>query len=185
MIIVSDSYKSYDFGSYTDVGDGTLTMVGQSFTNGGVKLLDSCVVVFNPSAGATGTMVAKLYAHSGTYGTSSVGTGSALATSDALTFSKGAYDYNKFTFSGANRIELAKDTYYIIAVEKTGGSSFIDAVGVLYDGTSPTHGGNMCTYGSSWTAIAGRDLYFIVNGELIGAVSGSKYPIPPFKNAMV
>ena len=70
--------------SSTSAGESTVYSdvpgTGQSFTgNGGT--LDSCVFELGKSGSPTGNAVAKIYNHTGTYGTSSKPTGAALATS--------------------------------------------------------------------------------------------------------
>jgi hypothetical protein len=96
----------------------------------------------------TGSMVAKLYAHDGTFGTSSVPTGEPLAVSRESTF----LGYTGLYFS--TPVLTENETKYVLVLEFTGGdaSNYIKE-GV--DNTSPTHEGNLSTYNGSWSAVSG------------------------------
>ncbi|NIX00326.1 MAG: hypothetical protein GWN13_19175, partial [Phycisphaerae bacterium] len=73
------------------------------------------------TVGAQGTIKAELYAHTGTFGTSSEPTGSALATSvvrnvkDISTTSGSDFQFN-FT----DGFEPTVDTYYCVVIDLTG-----------------------------------------------------------------
>lgn len=150
-------------------------MGGQSFTtpNDGIAYsLDSCKFYMNKYGSPTGTIRAKLYSHSGTYGTSSVGN-TLLATSDNYDISTlSAYPtfaLATFTFSGAERYSMSPNTYYVIVVsaESTGDGSNFAQVG--YDNSSTTHSGNYCNKatGFAWDVQSSGsfDAPFYVYGE--------------------
>ena len=143
---------------------GGITALGQSFTGNGLTLTD--IQAYLKKAGSpSGDLTAKIYAHSGTFGTSSVPTGSALATSgtiDAATLTTTA-TLTTFTFSGG--IVLTNGTKYVLTIEGSfpGGAN---NPGWGADFTSPTHGGN-ASYeigAGSWSADGSTDLIFYVNG---------------------
>lgn len=103
----------------------------------------------------TGTMVSKVYAMTGTFGTNGRPTGTALATSDTFnvtTLPTGTESYFEITYSGANQITLNSGTNYCISFEYTGGSSSnqVDMV-VLIAGTGSEHPGNASYWnGTTW-----------------------------------
>src|ERR1035437_6962430 len=177
MATLIDSYIESNYaGSSRSLRSGSTIYVGQSFANASLITLDSAIFYLYKSGAVglpTGNMTAVLYAHTGTYGTSSKPTGSALATSDpidasVLVFGSGGIQLITFNFSGANRIALSSSTNYCIELSYAGGdsSNFI-AIGL--DITSPTAGGNehFSANGSSWTAESGTDVIFYVYGILV------------------
>lgn len=147
------------------IGYGAATTLSQSFeSNGGT--LNTAQFYLRKYAGATGNIVATLYAGDGTIGGGDdVGTGEILATSDAVdisTLSSSAMQLTTFTFSGANRVTLTDGNHYVIGVYYTG----VASTQVLYagsDNTSPSHTGNTCYEDGGWTALSGYDLVFYVN----------------------
>ena len=160
-----DSYPgSNDDGFIAVFGSGTNGYQGQSFYNAISCLLDGVVFWGQKNGSPTGNVCVKIYAHSGTYGTNGIATGSALATSDirdASTISSSAGNMH-FLFSGANRITLSATTNYVAILVFTGGDGS-NFVSLGYDGSSPSHGGNFVYgNGSSWTAYAGYDCGFWV-----------------------
>ena len=135
---------------------------GQSFTGGG-NVLTNVVLSLKKTNTPTGNAYAKIYAHSGTYGSSSVPTGTALATSEALDVSTlgGTFADVKFDFLGAsNQITLSNGVNYVVTIEYANGTSS-NTVDVEYD-ASNNHGGNSSTYTTSWSANGSTDLEFYV-----------------------
>lgn len=161
---------SYSTSNYAGAGNeyfmsGGIDGLGQSFTGNGLTLTD--IQAYLKKAGSpSGDMTAKIYAHSGTFGTSSVPTGSALAVSapiDASTLTT-TITLTTFTFSGGNQIDLTNATNYVLTIEGSfpGG---VNNPGWGADFTSPTHGGNTSyLISGSWTADSYTDLIFYVNG---------------------
>ena len=91
-------------------------------------------------------MIAKLYAHSGTFGVSSIPTGVVLATSDAIDISILPTSFNLiiFNFTGVEQYTLVADTYYCIAIEPVAGASLDDS-NIVYVGSDIVnllHSGN-------------------------------------------
>jgi len=142
----------------------------QSFTCTYGITLASCkfYIRANIPALASGNVYAKLYAHTGTYGTSSLPTGSALATSDAIAISSMS-DSNSlvtFTFSGANQVSLSSSTYYVLVMENTSANEN-DVVGGALN-SSGTHSGNGAVYlgsSSAWSVQATSDYPFYIYGS--------------------
>jgi hypothetical protein len=151
-----DNYSETNYDTQISVGSNQ--RVGQSITGTGKKI--GSVIFFVKSDAATGDVFARVYAHSGTFGTSSVGTGTALASSDAVPASSLNTSFSRvvFNFSSANQILLETGTYYVIAFERGTSTAVPDVQG---DGSSPTHAGNYCLYnGSTWSASATIDVCF-------------------------
>jgi hypothetical protein len=163
-----DSYPTTNSGAYYIMyNDSSYEKLSQSFTAIS-SILTSCRFYLKKKGSPTGTAYAKLYAHTGAYGTSSVPTGGALATADGfdvstLTTSDSLITFN---FTGDNQYVLSAGTYYCIVIEYSGGD-FNNSVYCSYDNTASTHSGNSARYrisGGSWTAQS-TDLIFYVYGN--------------------
>lgn len=151
----------------------TIFGIGQSFFNQNQCVLDSVKFDLKKTGAPIGNLTAKIFAHSGTYGTSSVPTGSALATSDNFDVSTtgAAFALKTFTFSGANRITLAANTYYVLLVDGLNTFTAIKCPIASGDSSAPSHGGNIVTTadGTIWAADATGDLSFYVLTDAIVA----------------
>jgi len=146
----SESNKDYACQMYS----GNYVANGQSFTNTNACTLGSAKFYMTRNGTITGNIYATIYAHTGTYGTSSKPTGSVLATSDAVAISTiptgSIWGLITFTFSGANQISLTSNTYYVLVVAFSGGD-VNNEIFVGADNSSPTHSGNRCAlYGATW-----------------------------------
>ena len=167
--------------SFTQVGTykwemyiGSVIDAGQSFLNADNMILNSCQFYLEKYGSPTGSAYAKIYAMSGSYGTTSIPTGSVLATSDAfdvstlLTYPNGSL--KTFTFSGVNKITLTANTNYVISISYHGGSSS----NRLWVGDDPygTHLGNSSysTNGSTWSYLSNVDTTFSIYGEAVAPV---------------
>jgi hypothetical protein len=137
------------------------TGTAQSITGDGGSL-SNVVLKLRKVGSPTGNAVVKLYAHSGTFGTSSVPTGAALATSKNINVAnlQTSLTDEKIDFDDSEFYTLVNATKYCIAIEYSGGdgSNYVE---VGYD-QGGAHGGNKSTYTSSWAADATDDLYFYV-----------------------
>lgn len=175
MALVMDSYPE----SNQNGTDGTfLTRTGlaQSFTGDG-GVLDSVVLYLNKTNSPTGTAVVKIYAHTGTFGSTGTPTGAALATSGTLDVSTltTSLVLKTFTFSGAERITLTNGTKYFLAIEYSGDSTNFISVGE--DNSSPSHGGNRARLDSGvWGASTTADYIFYVYKEDVPSISPSLSP---------
>lgn len=158
-----DSYSESNQDSNWGIASVTPTARGQTLTAIAGNL-SSCKFYLKKYGSPTGNAVAKLYTHSGTYGTSGVPTGAALATSDNFDVSTltTSYQLIKFTFTGAQQYTLVNGTYYCIAIEYGGGdgSNYVLLGG---DISSPTHSGNSFRYvAPNWIASTTNDMCFYV-----------------------
>lgn len=147
--------------------DNTTTGNAQSFTPASTGTLGSVKFWLKKVGSPTGNAICKIYAHSGTYGTSSVPTGAALASSanfDVTTLTT-SYQLITFTFSGANQITLTGGTRYCVAFEQVSGANWpaLNVPKMGGDSSSPTHGGNRAFFQTgSWSASSTFDLVFYV-----------------------
>ena len=163
---MADLIDSYSEANVDDTLNGK-KYIGQTFTSPGGYLLDSAKFYLKRGTALTGNIYALLYALTGTPGTDAVPTGSILATSDAVAASSvgAAYALIEFTFSGAERVELAAQDYGICYYLESGNTS--DSL-LGFDASSATHGGNVfwsVTDGTTWDKLgAGFDAAFYVYG---------------------
>jgi len=188
----SDTLLSTTFDSYSETNRDTAQTVvgaagagveaaGQSFYGNGAPL--ASVTLFLSKVGTpTGNAVVRIYAHTGSFGSTGTPTGAALASSAVLDVSTltTSYALSSFTFSGANRITLSQGVPYFFALEYTAGS-FGNGVLVGADSSSPTHAGNLAYYYlGAWIAVSGTDLCFYattsVGSETSGAIDYFTYP---------
>ena len=168
-------------------GDQTNNAVAQSFTGSGGNL-SNAVFYLKKTNTPTGDAVAKVYTHSGAYGTTSIPTGTALATSETLdvtTLTTGYLEY-RLRFIGDNNITLGNGTDYCVTFEYTETPGATHTVDVGYD-TGGAHGGNMAVRavsGGAWTYQGSDDTYHKVRTGgivIINAVAGTGTAISQVK----
>ena len=135
------------------------TMSVQSFTSPG-GVLQRVQFYLVKGTEIAGSVYAVIYAHSGTFGTSSVPTGARLAISEPqpiTTISTILRRPLSFDFVGTNRIYLSPNTKYCIGYLCEYGS--VGAHIGTY--TNTDHEGNLAEWdGATWTAYSGKDLGF-------------------------
>jgi len=164
MLITSYPESNYDV-SYSYYSGGNI-YAGESFQNTSDANLDSCQFYISKGGSPTGNVYAKLYAHTGVFGTSSLPTGSALATSDALDISTltTSISLKTFSFSGANRIALTASTYYCLEINFGGGNSS-NYLSVGADSSASTYPGNsnFSSNGTTWSTSNTDRIFYIYN----------------------
>lgn len=141
------------------LGNGTITKQGQSFTVGSNAMyLRRVRVKLKVGAGSpTGNMTAYLYAHTGTYGTSSTPTGAAVATSNTIPSDRVTAAYVEYEFVFDTPYELTDSTYYCIEIDYTGdASNYIS----IYGNSTSVHDGNRFDYDTGYNADLTEDLWF-------------------------
>lgn len=135
----------------------------QSFTTGasGAILEAACARVNRNTGSPTGNFIAKLYASTGTPGSSAKPTGAALATSEnAVDLSLlGSAEWVAFTFAS---VVLSGGTTYCIAIELDGAGltdiSNRPAVWSAAGDPDPTQNFSASNDLVTWTAVASRDM---------------------------
>lgn len=176
MSVLQDSYSETNRDDFTEAR--TARFAGQAFTtlNDGTSYsLSSAKFNVRKIGIPSGSFRAKLYAHSGTYGTSSIATGSALATSDDISANGLTTSYVTTELTFSTPYTMAPNTHYIITCEGDGADAS-NCVLVGTDSSSPSHGGNF-TQGIAgvWTAFNTIDLCFYVYG--IGSSSNGFFAL--------
>jgi PKD repeat protein len=132
-----------------------------------------------------GTVVAKLYAGSGTFGSNDVPTGSPLATSatqNLSAISTAANTFVTFTFSGANRYLMSPGQTYVLTVEYTGGDSS-NNFGVLVAAAGTSAGNLSVNDGTSTAGYGAFDAVMSAFGTLSSPPVASFTAIPTSGNA--
>jgi len=151
-----DNYTFVGSDQTLSYGDGlTFTAYAQSFTGDGSNIGAAIVKIAAQSAG---NCYLEIYAHSGVFGTSSVPTGAALATSDIIDGSLllEAANY-KFTFTGAQQITLTAATNYCLVLRSAAASGVF-----LYANNAGAHGGNLSRTDGTWAALDTWDMGFTI-----------------------
>lgn len=184
MSEIIDSYSESNASSNSVVGQSGNVIVGQTFS-AIAAIIDSTVFYLRKTGIATGNCYSKIYELTGTYGTNSKPTGTAISTSDSRDVSLLSEGLYSFSFSGSNRITLAEGHKYGVSFEY-GNGSLGNEVYVAIDTTSASHGGNQFNANSegTFTTSAANDVCFYVYGITTPEIN-AKYAIPPFKNVMV
>jgi hypothetical protein len=164
--ILIDFYDS-NINTTQQLGNGAAKYIGQSFTTTSSIVLDSCSFYLSSVGTPSGNVTAQVFAHTGTYGTSSKPTGAVLATSNVINANtiSGTYSLITFNFSAGNRITLSATTHYCILVSFSNGDGS-NYLLVYYTFPTGTASGNKfySTDGSSWTLNATQDTAFNVYG---------------------
>ncbi len=164
-----DASNQSSSSAYGIAGSANPWFIGQSFTAQAGKVT-TAEFMLSKTGAPPGNMYVEIYAHAGTFGTGSVGTGSPLATSDVISANSltGSLSLVSFTFSGANQITLTGGTNYVIGVRHEGGTTG-NVINMGIDSTSPTHAGNRTVHQANaiWVAQA-SDAIFTLYTELLG-----------------
>lgn len=190
MAVLIDSYSESNQ-SYSVALSSVNRRNGQSFAVTTSGILNKAILPLATVGSPTGNIYVMIYAHSGTYGSSSVPTGSPLATSDVVDVSTlsefPTFESVEFIFSGVEKISLSENTKYCLVLYFPSGT---DTKRVHHgaDNSTPSHGGNYfysANNGTSWTSYADYDLCFYVYGveNLETPTIGESYPLPPFGRA--
>ena len=142
----------------TPVHAGWVTEMGQSFT--AIEgTLDSVQFYLDRTGSPSGDVYAVLYAHSGTYGTSSEPTGTPLAVSAPVASSSiptSPRSLVKFSFD--NTLSLEAGENYVIAIRHTAGDDNNYVTGWLNFGSA--HAGNRSEFQNSTWSVVNWDLVF-------------------------
>lgn len=162
--ILMDSYVESNYSKAYALYSGYLIARGQSITGDGNKF-NKATFYLRKVGSPTGNAVAKLYTHSGTFGTSSIPTGSALVTSNSFDVSTLDTSMSLQNFDFSVPYTTTESVYYVLTIEYDGGD-INNSVEVGHDNTSSTHGGNRCysADGASWTYNTG-DMIFYAYGQ--------------------
>lgn len=112
-----DFYSTSNRDNYIIIDGSVTSAVGQSFTMlSSTHNLTSVIFYMMKTGLPTGSAYAKLYAHSGTYGSSSLPTGAALATSDAFNIATLTTGYVNYTLTFLVQINIRWQQIHIIVL---------------------------------------------------------------------
>lgn len=162
----TDSYVESNQNATTSLND-TVHGVMQSVSGDG-GTLSRARFYLNKTLTPTGTAVAKLYTHSGSFGTTSIPTGVALATSETVDVSTLTGTLTLTDFEFRDEFITASATNYVLTLEYTAGTA-ANTVNVGTDTTTPGHAGNSGTANTSftWSAVAGTDtIFYLMTGGI-------------------
>lgn len=142
------------------VDNGTISGQAQAFTVGAVqKYLTSVKLRLKKTGSPTGSLVVKLHALTGAYGSAAIPTGAALATSANLDTATLTGSYVVYEIAFVTQYLMAAGGQYAIVVEHANGAVG-DYVQIEGDSTG-THGGNRSENSGGWTVpSADDDLWF-------------------------
>ena len=162
---ILDSYdESHQDTTYALFAGSTITY-GQAFSAIVNCTLDHAVFFLKKNGAPTGYVIARVYASTGTFGSSAKPTGTALAVSDNVNISTitGTYALTTFNFSGANRVNLTTGVKYIVVVSYSGGDGS-NNLNVGADNVDSVAPGNACysVDNINWTALSATDVCFYV-----------------------
>lgn len=159
--VICDEYSESNQDTTSPLGNGSITVVGQSLTGDG-NYLSEVEFYLSITGSPTGNVVANLYTHTGTFGVIGL-PGTLLATSDDVdvTSLTGVLTMTTFTFD--ETFELVDGTNYFIVLEYSGGDGS-NYINVGYDESSPSHNGNFVKFAGSpeftWTSDSASDVVF-------------------------
>ncbi len=145
-----DSYGSGNRDSDQNIYSGSVIGAGQS-TKGDGNVLSSLSFMLSKSGSPTGNAIAKVYAHTGTFGVDGKPTGAALAISENFDVSTldGTPTVTKIPFE--DEFTMVNTTEYFVVLEYSGGGAS-DYVLMGIDTSTPTDDGNFATLtGAVWT----------------------------------
>jgi len=173
---------SYDFSNGNgenciNKSDDTGTnMIGQSFTASDSGTLASVSMQIRKQfSDSTGDFVYAIYSHTGVYGTSSVPTGSRLASSSLgdIDILPTSLTTVSLIFTGDNAISLVSGNKYVLVVD-TFNHAGDKGPCVGADNSSPTHGGNYSQRETtSWVAYNGVDETFKIVADIVSSPTGT------------
>lgn len=184
MSVIIDSYGESNYtSSITFVYNTHYT--GQTITGDGTPI-GIAKFYLQKNGSPSGNLVAKIYAHTGTWGSTGIPTGSALAISSAIDSSTipTSFSLISFPFLGSDRITLANGTHYVLTIEGDVGV-FNNMISIAQGGDGTGHSGNIVytsNSGSIWSLGSGSDTCFYLENSVTPVV-GNKYAIPPFKKS--
>lgn len=182
--ILDDNYPFSNHSAYTNLAISNLEEISQSFTGDG-NYITRIKIATLLGADCPGNITAKIYAHSGTFGTSSVPTGSSLADSTPIYSGDLSSTKTEITFDFPNPYKTTNTTKYCLVIHFDGGTTgkFIQ---VSTDTSSPSHGGNFATRNppSAWVAQSGTDMCFEIYTSISTVFKESVTPDATFTNTV-
>lgn len=171
------------FNSNVQLFSGGNVSVAQSFPGNNQKL-SSVTYRINRFGNPTGLLRANLYAHSGTFGTSSVPTGAALAssyTANVATLGTTQEEINfMFNYTTGTDFTISSGTNYVVSLEFIStSSSSTNSVNVAVNTSNVAVGNFSGNTGTAWTAFSAIDMFYRVfsDGNMLLTNSDTAWPV--------
>lgn len=172
--------------SPADTNCDSSQLMGQSFEVQNDCDLDELIIDMKTNGSPSGSFQFQIYAHSGTYGSTSVPTGSVLATSDTVNVSSLTSSYATYSvyFTGGNKIAVTTGQRYVLVCNYAT-TSYPNSI--FFKNKTPSfHGGNQSYKAGSWTALGSYDIIFELRGTVVtdvtvsGTVQSATFSIPAY-----
>lgn len=166
--VTEDNYGFGNQNTTVILGADTITGRGQSITGSGGVLASVQAQMSKASGTDTADILCKVYAHSGTFGSSSIPTGPALATSNPLSTDElSELGVRRVVFEFEDKFTLVNTTNYVVTFEVA--ALFASGqVNVGIDNSSPTHGGNAVSLiPPTWSAQSHDTVFVVSSGAIL------------------
>jgi hypothetical protein len=152
---------------------------GQTFSCDVNCLFSHCKFYLKKTTGGTGTITARLYAMTGTYGTTGKPTGTPIAETSAINISSlsdSVWALTDFVFSSGTLNGIA-GTKYCIVLYSTNANSVYMAQHDTDPSISGYHNGNAfeLSNGITWQELPGKDCIFYVYGTIPDPVNTGNF----------
>lgn len=173
----ADTYASSNQSSYYQLAVGSNPSAGYQSIQLLYNIQVTSLSFYLVQDGApTGSAYAKVYAATGSHGSTAKPTGAALATSAAVNVATGVDPITPalVAFTFATPLVLTAGTVYCITCEFDGGGGG-DTLRMGVDITSPTHAGNSGTRDGvgTWSESASIDAVFVLTGYVFPNLSAT------------
>ncbi len=165
----SDAYNEELINIFTGQDEGASSF---KTPNDGNQYSVTTVVITGQKIGSpTGNTVMRLWAHTGTFGSTATPTGSSLVTSDAIDISTISTSIGDITFTFSTPFTLSINTPYFWAVEYTGGngSNYLNVRGHTGQNSTVGNAAYSTDTGSTWVGFSGYSTPTTVNGTAVAA----------------
>lgn len=171
------SYSETNYDSVVLISGNALNdqEAGQSFTGLAAVLTSAKFYIYKVGT-PTGSLYARIFGHTGTYGVNGIPTNSIFAQSDPIDVATLGTSPSlvEFTFSGASRVTLTNGTHYFIVISSLSAGDASNGTAVGVDSSSPSASGNGVLYrpsGGGWIADNTIDYVFYVYGVIASTVT--------------
>jgi hypothetical protein len=158
-----DSYVSTSTATNT-IYSGSVIKVGQTFSCDVNAMINKAMFKLLKGGSPTGNIWAELYAITGTFGSTAIPTGSALATSDTILAQDLTTSLVEKTFNFTYGTQLQSGTNYAIVVCFEGGSSVNYVRSQRVADTTGDAGNRVSLTGSTWSSSGTSDCPYVVYG---------------------
>jgi hypothetical protein len=161
--VIIDSYSETNRDNQQGIRSSGPTESGQAIASHTTAFRISSIRFYLKRVGSpTGLIYAKVYACSGTPGSTGVPTGASLGTSTGIDVSTVSTSWTLVEFTFPTPVAIGAGINYCVSASFTGGNVNND-VKIGLDGSSPSHSGNW--FANVYTAYPAYDVIFYVYGN--------------------